>query len=64
MDILSQSIRTLETMLLPNISQQEDKQLRAEIALLKEERKKLEAIAAEARVGVSFYGSYFTNSSQ
>ena len=51
-------------MLLPNISQQEDKQLRAEIALLKEERKKLEAIAAEARVGVSFYGSYFTNSSQ
>ena len=60
MDILSQSIRTLETMLLHNISQQEDKQ----IALLKEERKKLEAIAAEARVGVSFYGSYFTNSSQ
>jgi hypothetical protein len=60
MDSLSQSIRTLESMLLPNISQQEDKQLRAEIALLKEERKKLEAVEAEARLGVSFYGSYFT----
>jgi cell division protein FtsB len=48
-------------MLLPNISQQEDKQLRAEIALLKEERKKLEAVAAEARSGISFYGSYFSS---
>jgi len=59
MDRLSKSIRELEGLLLPNISQQEDKQLRAEIALLKEEYKKLEAIAAEARLGVSFYGSYF-----
>jgi cell division protein FtsB len=49
-------------MLLPNISQQEDKQLRAEIADLKEQRKKIEAVAAEARSGVSFYGSYFTTS--
>lgn len=64
MDILSQSIRKLESLLLPNISQQEDRQLRAEIAVLKEERKKLEAIEAEGRSGVSFYGSYFTNSSQ
>lgn len=62
MDSLSQSIRKLESLLLPNISQQEDKQLRAEIALLKEERKKLEAIEAETRSGVSFYGSYFTTS--
>jgi hypothetical protein len=61
MDRLSKSIRELEGLLLPNISQQEDKQLRAEIALLKEEYKKLEAIAAEARSGVSFYGSYFSS---
>jgi hypothetical protein len=59
MDSLSKSIRTLESLLLPNISNQEDKEIRAEIALLREERKKLEAIAAEARAGVSFYGSYF-----
>ena len=62
MDILSQSIRKLESLLLPNIIQQEDKQLRAEIAVLKEERKKLEAVEAELRAGVSFYGSYFTTS--
>ena len=62
MDSLSQSIRKLESLLLPNISQQEDKQLRAEIAVLKEERKKLEAVKAELRAGVSFYGSYFTTS--
>jgi len=64
MDSLSQSIRTLESMLLPNITNQEDKQIRAEIAELKEQRKKLETAAAEARSGVSFYGSYFSNSSQ
>jgi hypothetical protein len=62
MDTISQSIRTLETMLLANISHQEDKQLRAEIADLKEQRKKLEAVARESRSGVSFYGSYFTTS--
>jgi hypothetical protein len=62
MDSLSQSIRTLESMLLPNITNQEDKQIRAEIAELKEQRKKLEAVATEARSGVSFYGSYFTTS--
>ena len=62
MDSLSQSIRKLESLLLHNISQQEDKQLRAEIAVLKEERKKLEAVEAELRAGVSFYGSYFTTS--
>jgi len=61
MERISQSIRTLESLLLPNISHQEDKELRAEIALLKEERKKLEAVAAEARSGVSFYGSYFNS---
>lgn len=61
MDSLSQSIRTLESMLLPKISNQEDKEIRAEIALLREERKKLEAIEAEARLGVSFYGSYFSS---
>jgi len=64
MDRLNQSIRTLESLLLPNISKQEDKEIRAEIALLREERKKLEAIEAEARLGVSFYGSYFSNSNQ
>jgi len=62
MDRLSKSIRDLEALLLPNISQQEDQQIRAEIALLKEEYKKLEAVATEARLGVSFYGSYFTTS--
>ena len=61
MDTLNQSIRYLESLLLPNISQQEDKQLRAEIAVLKEERKKLEAITAEVNLGVSFYGSYFSS---
>jgi len=61
MDRLSKSIRELEALLLPNITQQEDKQLRAEIALLKEERKKLEAVEAEVRSGVSFYGSYFSS---
>jgi hypothetical protein len=64
METISQSIRTLESLLIPNISNQEDKEIRAEIALLKEERKKLEAVTAEARVGVSFYGSYFSNSNQ
>jgi hypothetical protein len=60
MDRLSQSIRKLESLLVPNISHQEDKQIRAEIVDLKEQRKKLEAVATEARSGVSFYGSYFT----
>jgi hypothetical protein len=36
--------------------------LRAEIQMLKEERKKLEAIANELRQGVSHYGSYFSSS--
>jgi len=61
MESLGRSIRLLESLLLPNISNQEDKQLRAEIAELKEQRKKLEAAAAEARSGVSFYGSYFSS---
>ena len=62
MDSLSETIRKLEALLLPNISQQEDKQLRGEIAILKEERKKIEAIAAEVSLGISFYGSYFMTS--
>ena len=57
---LSQSIRKLEALLLPDINFQEYKSIIAEIMMLKEERKKLEALAAEARVGVSFYGSYFS----
>lgn len=64
METISESIRKLEALLVPNIGLQEYKSITAEIMILKEERKKLEAIAAEARVGVSFYGSYFTNSSQ
>jgi|Laugrespbdmm15sd_2_1035082.scaffolds.fasta_scaffold105728_2 hypothetical protein len=59
MESLSQSIRKLEALLVPTISFQEYKSLTAEIMILKEERKKLEAIAAEARAGISFYGSYF-----
>jgi len=61
MDSLNQSIRQLEAFLLPNLGNQEYKSIFAEIMMLKEERKKLEAIAAEARVGVSFYGSYFSS---
>ena len=61
MDNLSRSIRFLEAHLLPNIGLQEYKSLTAEIMMLKEERKKLEAIEAELRAGVSFYGSYFSS---
>jgi hypothetical protein len=63
MERISKSIRDLEAQLVPGITSQDDRNIRAEIAILREERKKLEAIAAEARAGVSFYGSYF-NSSQ
>jgi hypothetical protein len=61
MERLSRAIRDLEAQLLPSLSNQEDRNIRAEIAILREERKKLEAIEAEIRVGVSFYGSYFSN---
>lgn len=61
METISQSIRQLEALLLPNIGLQEYKGIIAEIMMLKEERKKLEAIEAEARLGVSFYGSYFSS---
>jgi hypothetical protein len=60
METIGQSIRQLEALLLPNIGNQEYKSIFAEIMMLKEERKKLEDRAAELRLGVSFYGSYFT----
>jgi hypothetical protein len=62
MDRLSEKIRRLEGLLLPNMSQKENTEVRAEIALLKEERKKLEVIATEVNLGISFYGSYFMTS--
>ena len=61
MEQINLSIRKLEAELLPNISLREDMYLRAEIQMLKEERKKLEAIANEIRRGVSHYGSYFSS---
>jgi hypothetical protein len=61
MEQINLSIRKLEAELLPNISLREDMYLRAEIQMLKEERKKLEAIANEIRRGVSYYGSYFSS---
>lgn len=61
MEKINLSIRKLEAELLPNISLREDMYLRAEIQMLKEERKKLEARANEIRQGVSHYGSYFSS---
>jgi hypothetical protein len=61
MDRISKSIRELEYQLVPGITSQEDRNIRAEIAILRIERKKLEAHEAELRAGVSFYGSYFSN---
>ena len=61
MERISNSIRELEAQLVPGISNQEDRNIRAEIAILRVERKKLEAHEAELRMGVSFYGSYFSN---
>ena len=63
MDRLSKAIRELEAQLVSGLTCQEDRNIRAELAILRGERKKLEAIEAETKVGVSFYGSYF-NSSQ
>jgi hypothetical protein len=61
MDTIHQSIRKLEALLLPNISPQEDKQIRAEIEILREERKKLDSHEAQIRMGISLYGSYFSS---
>jgi len=61
MEQINQSIRKLEAELVPKISLREDIYLRAEIQMLKEERKKLETIANEIRVGVSQYGSYYSS---
>ena len=61
MDRINKSIRDLEAQLLPSLSSQEDRNIRAELAILREERKKLEALAAETRLGVSLYGSYFSS---
>jgi hypothetical protein len=61
MERISKSIRDLEAQLVPGITSQEDRNIRAEIAILRSERKKLEAHEAELRAGVSFYGSYFSN---
>jgi len=61
METLSQSIRYLESLLVPGIGLQEYKSIISELQMLKEEHKKLEAYKAELRSGVSFYGSYFSN---
>jgi len=61
MESLSKSIRELEAQLVPGISSQDDRNIHAEIAILRIERKKLEAVESEARSGVSFYGSYFSS---
>lgn len=61
MERISKSIRELEAQLVPGITSQEDRNIRAEIAILRVERKKLEAHEAELRMGVSFYGSYFSS---
>jgi hypothetical protein len=62
MDKLSKSIRELEAQLVFGLTYQEDRNIRAELAILREERKKLEAIEAEVNLGISSYGSYFKSS--
>jgi len=61
MDSLRSSIRMLQAMLIPSITRQEDKEIRAEIEILESEYKILQALDNELKNGVSLYGSYFSS---
>jgi hypothetical protein len=51
----------LQAMLIPSITRQEDKEIRAEIEILESEYKILQALDNELKNGVSLYGSYFSS---
>jgi hypothetical protein len=60
MDTITQSLRKLHSLLVPGITAQDDKEIRAEIEILKIELKKLEEKDNDKRLGISSYGSYFS----
>ena len=60
MDTITQSLRKLHALLVPDITAQDDKEIRAEIEILKIELKKLEEKDNDKRLGISSYGSYFS----
>ena len=60
MDTITQSLRRLHSLLVPDISAQDDKEIRAEIEVLKTELKKLQEKDNDKRMGISTYGSYFS----
>ncbi len=60
MDTITQSLRRLHSLLVPDISAQDDKEIRAEIEILKIELKKLEQKDNDKNLGISNYGSYFS----
>jgi hypothetical protein len=59
MDTITQSLRKLHSLLVPDISAQDDKEIRAEIEILKIELKKLQEKDNDKNLGISNYGSYF-----
>jgi hypothetical protein len=59
MDTFGQSLRVLQSLLVPGISPQEDKEIRAEIEMLKDEMKKCQKKDNDLHLGISNYGSYF-----
>ena len=61
MDRLRESIRKLKTYLVPGISAQEDKEVRAEIDILESEYKKEQIREKDKANGISQYGSYFSS---
>jgi hypothetical protein len=60
MDTITQSLRRLHSLLVPDISAQDDKEIRAEIEMLKIELKKLQEKDNDKNLGISNYGSYFS----
>jgi hypothetical protein len=60
MDTITQSLRRLHSLLVPDISAQDDKEIRAEIEILKIELKKLQEKDNDKNLGISNYGSYFS----
>ena len=64
MEALRASIRRLQSMLVPELSFKEQEEIHAELLTLESQYKALERLEYEKRIGVSLYGSYFSNSSQ
>lgn len=60
MDTITQSLRRLHSLLVPDITAQDDKKIRAEIEILKIKLKILEEKDNDKRLGISSYGSYFS----